>query len=120
MQAMSGAQITLPEMGGISSCLYGPALASISTLICSASFLTVDNGIGIDAWRRVWGAGLFIIVFAGIFFAAVVGGVERYLYFKALAAEEGGEEDEEGKVEEAIAVAGRGYTPCWLCTSCVC
>jgi hypothetical protein len=107
MQTMSGAQISLPEMGGMSSGLCGPALASISTLMCSVSFLTVDNGIGIDAWRRGCGAGLFIIVFAGIFIAAVVGGVERHLHFKALAAEEGGEEDEEGKVDEAMAVAGR-------------
>jgi hypothetical protein len=36
----------------------------------------------------------------------IVGGVERYLYFKALAAEEGGEEEEEGGKEDAMAVAG--------------
>lgn len=35
----------------------------------------------------------------------IVGGVERFLYFKALAAEEGGDEEEEGK-EDAMAVAG--------------
>ena len=42
---------------------------------------------------RCAAAGLFVATFVGIFVAVLIGAVERYFYFKELAAE-GGDDDE--------------------------
>jgi len=53
---------------------------------------SVGGGLSINFAEM---GGLFIITFGGIFLAMLVGAVERFLYFRALAAEEEEEEEEE-------------------------
>jgi len=78
------------------------------------------------AWTSVGGGlsinfaemgGLFIITFGGIFLAMLIGAVERFLYFRALAAKE--EEEEEQEVAHCVTCFLSSFACFCVSSSCV-